>query len=129
MTGRIAREEGIFAGNSAGLRGRRPAAAGRQLQAKRNRGGDLPRPRHALPRKDVQPRLDAREGLPRPQGLTARDLVVNREKAPHILTENAYSQNPVTSDGRLVGSVNEGYLYFSDSVHKRDRSDHAAGVQ
>ncbi len=63
------------------------------------------------------------------KGLTARDLVVNREKAAHILTENAYSQNPVTSDGRLVGSVNEGYLYFSDSVHKRDRSDHAAGVQ
>ena len=28
-------------------------------------GGDLPRPRHALPRQDVQPRLDARDGLPR----------------------------------------------------------------
>ena len=33
------------------------------------------------------------------------------EKAAHILTENAYSQIPVTADGRLVGSVNEGYLY------------------
>ena len=59
------------------------------------------------------------------KGLTARDLVANRMKAPlvtidrnenvekaaHILTENAYSQIPVTADGRLVGSVNEGYLY------------------
>jgi cystathionine beta-synthase len=59
------------------------------------------------------------------KGLTARDLVVNREKAPlvtidrnetvekaaHILTENAYSQIPVTADGRLVGTVAESYLY------------------
>jgi cystathionine beta-synthase len=59
------------------------------------------------------------------KGLIARDLVANRLKAPlvtidrqdtvekaaHILTENAYSQIPVTADGRLVGSVNEGYLY------------------
>ncbi len=33
------------------------------------------------------------------------------EKAAHILTENAYSQIPVTSDGRLIGTVNEGHLY------------------
>ena len=59
------------------------------------------------------------------KGLTARDLVADRkkaalvtiersesvEKAAHILTEHAYSQIPVTADGRLVGSVNEGHLY------------------
>ena len=65
MTRRIAREEGIFAGNSAGS-----AMAGllqlkRSLQGGRARRRDLPRPRLALSRQDVQRRLDAREGLPR----------------------------------------------------------------
>ena len=65
MTRRIAREEGIFAGNSAGS-----AMAG-LLQLKdhftrRRRGrGDLSRSRVALPGEDVQRRVDAREGLPR----------------------------------------------------------------
>ena len=65
MTRRIAREEGIFAGNSAGS-----AMAG-LLQLKdhftegRRRRRDLPRSRLALSRQDVQRRLDAREGLPR----------------------------------------------------------------
>ena len=59
------------------------------------------------------------------KGLTARDLVAHREKAPlvtidsnetvekaaHIMTEDAYSQIPVTVNGRLIGAVNEGYLY------------------
>ena len=53
------------------------------------------------------------------KGLTARDLVADRMKAPlvtidrsdtvekaaHILTENAYSQIPVTADGRLVADL------------------------
>ena len=65
MTRRIAREEGIFAGNSAGS-----AMAG-LLQLKdhftdgRRGRRDLPRSRLALSRQDVQRRLDAREGLPR----------------------------------------------------------------
>ena len=81
------------------------------------------------------------------KGLTARDLVANREKAPlvtidrndtvekaaHIMTENAYSQIPVTSDGRLVGSVNEALSLFGDRQEPRraaraGRGDHAAGV-
>jgi len=59
------------------------------------------------------------------KGLTAKDLVVDREKAPlvtidrnetvekaaRIMTEHAYSQIPVTTNGRLIGTVNEGYLY------------------
>lgn len=56
------------------------------------------------------------------KGLTAKDLVADRKKArlvtidrsatvaeaAHILTEHAYSQIPVTADGRLVGSVKRG---------------------
>ena len=63
MTRRIAREEGIFAGNSAGsamaglLQLKDHFAAGRRGRR------DLPRSRVALPREDVQRRLDAREGL------------------------------------------------------------------
>ena len=33
------------------------------------------------------------------------------ERAARLMTERAYSQLPVVSDGRLVGSVNEGHLY------------------
>ena len=77
MTRRIAREEGIFAGNSAGS-----AMAGLlQLKdhfARRRSGGrDLPRPRLALSREDVQRRLDAREGIPgeeRDDGARPRQL-------------------------------------------------------
>ena len=67
MTRRITREEGIFAGNSAGS-----AMAGLlQLrdnftQGRRGRR-DLSRPRVALPREDVQRRVDAGEGVPRGQ--------------------------------------------------------------
>ena len=65
MTRRIAREEGIFAGNSAGS-----AMAGLlqlhdHFTKDDRRRGDLPRPRLALSRQDVQRRLDARKGLPR----------------------------------------------------------------
>ena len=68
MTRRIAREEGIFAGNSAGS-----AMAG-LLQLKdnfhegRGRRRHLPRPWVALSRQDVQRRLDARERLLREIG-------------------------------------------------------------
>ena len=65
MTRRIAREEGIFAGNSAGS-----AMAGLlqlkdHFNARRPGRRHLPRPRVALSRQDVQRRLDAREGLHR----------------------------------------------------------------
>ena len=81
MTSRIAREEGIFAGNSAGsaMAGLLQLAA--QLQGRRAGGRHLPRPRHPLPRQDVQPGVDAREGLPRQKGLTAKDPVADRQKA------------------------------------------------
>src|SRR5678816_3020435 len=125
MTGRIAREEGIFAGNSAGS-----AMAGLIQLADRFKAGETvvvifhdPGPRSLG--KMYNPDWMREKGFLDPKGLTARDLVVNREKAPlvtidrnetadkaaHIMTENAYSQIPVTSDGRLIGTVNEGYLY------------------
>src|ERR1051325_7494416 len=125
MTGRIAREEGIFAGNSAGS-----AIAGLLQLADRFRQGEMvvvifhDHGTRYLG-KMYNPDWMRAKGFVDPKGLTARDLVVNREKAPlvtidrndsvetaaHILTENAYSQIPVTSDGRMIGTVNEGYLY------------------
>src|SRR4026208_947426 len=125
MTGRIAREEGIFAGNSAGS-----AMAGLiQLADRFKKGETVVVVFHdhgtRYLGKMYNPDWMREKGFLDPKGLTARDLVVNREKAPlstidrnetadkaaHIMTENAYSQIPVTSDGRLIGTVNEGYLY------------------
>src|SRR6187402_1303408 len=125
MTSRIAREEGIFAGNSAGA-----AMAGLIQLADRFAAGETvvvifhDHGTRYLG-KMYNPDWMREKGYLDRKGLTARDLVANREKAPlvtidrndtvekaaHILTENAYSQIPVTADGRLVGSVNEGYLY------------------
>src|SRR5688500_15509348 len=125
MTGRIAREEGIFAGNSAGS-----AMAGLlQLADRFSQGETVVVVFHdhgtRYLGKMYNPDWMREKGFLDPKGLTARDLVVNRRKAPlatidksetvdkaaHILTENAYSQIPVTSDGRLIGTVNEGHLY------------------
>src|SRR5687768_9638506 len=124
MTGRIAREEGIFAGNSAGS-----AVAGLLQLAERFKKGETvvvifhDHGTRYLG-KMYNPDWMREKGFLDPKGLTARDLVVNREKAPlvtidrsdtvdkaaHIMTENAYSQIPVMSDGRMIGTVNEGYL-------------------
>ncbi len=125
MTGRIAREEGIFAGNSAGS-----AMAGLIQLAdhfKKDETVVVIFHDHGTRYlgKMYNPDWMREKGFIDKKGLTARDLVADRKKAPlvtidrhetvekaaHILTENAYSQIPVTSDGRLVGSVNEGYLY------------------
>ncbi len=136
MTGRIAREEGIFAGNSAGS-----AMAGLiQLADRFKKGETVVVIFHdhgtRYLGKMYNPDWMREKGFVDRKGLTARDLVANREKAPlvtidrndpvetaaHIMTENAYSQIPVTADGRLVGTVNEGYLYSAivknpDIVH------------
>src|SRR5688500_9992774 len=127
MTGRIAREEGIFAGNSAGS-----AVAGLLQLADRFKPGQTvvvifhDHGTRYLG-KMYNPEWMREKGFLDPKGLTAKDLVANREKAPlvtigrnetveeaaHIMTENAYSQIPVTSDGRMLGTVSEGYLYSS----------------
>ena len=125
MTGRIAREEGIFAGNSAGS-----AMAGLiQLADRFKKGETVVVIFHdhgtRYLGKMYNPDWMREKGFLDRKGLTARDLVVNRQKAAlvtidrnetvetaaHIMTENAYSQIPVSADGRLIGTVNEGYLY------------------
>src|SRR5690242_20873012 len=131
MTGRIAREEGIFAGNSAGS-----AMAGLLQLADRFKKGEMvvvifhDHGTRYLG-KMYNPDWMREKGFIDRKGLTARDLVVNREKAPlvtidrsetvekaaHIMTEHAYSQIPVTADGRLIGTVNEGYLYSEIVKH------------
>jgi cystathionine beta-synthase len=125
MTVRIAREEGIFAGNSAGA-----AVAGLlQLADRFERGETVVVIFHdhgsRYLGKMFNPDWMREKGFVDRKGLTARDLVGDRQKAPlvtiecsetvakaaHIMTEHEYSQIPVTADGRIVGSVSEGHLY------------------
>jgi cystathionine beta-synthase len=125
MTGRIAREEGIFAGNSAGS-----AMAGLlQLAEHFKKGQTVVVIFHdhgtRYLGKMYNPDWMRDKGFLDKRGLTAKDLVADRQKArlttidrqetvaraAHLMTEHAYSQIPVTADGRLVGSVHEGHLF------------------
>jgi cystathionine beta-synthase len=125
MTSRIAREEGIFAGNSAGS-----AMAGLLQLASNFKAEELvvvifhDHGTRYLG-KMYNPDWMREKGYLDRSGLTAKDLVADRKKArlvtiersatvataAHIMTEHAYSQIPVVADGRLVGSVNEGKLF------------------
>jgi len=125
MTRRIAREEGIFAGNSAGS-----AMAGLLQMKDRFSAGDLvvvifhdhgTRYLGKMFNNDWMLKM----GYLDKSGLTARDLVSAKKTVPmlsievtdsvsravQIMTENDFSQIPVMRTGRLVGSVNEGRLY------------------
>jgi cystathionine beta-synthase len=125
MTRRLAREEGIFAGNSAGS-----AVAG-LLQLKDHvRDGDLV----VVIFHDHGSRYLGKmfnddwmreKGFIEKSGLTARDLVAMRvsgelcaiesnEPVGHAVTlmsEHDFSQISITRGGRLVGSLNESHLY------------------
>jgi cystathionine beta-synthase len=125
MTSRIAREEGIFAGNSAGS-----AMAGLLQLADRFKAGDTvvvifhDHGTRYLG-KMYNPDWMREKGFLDRKGLTAKDLVADRQKArlttidrnepvaraANLMTEHAYSQLPVTADGRLVGSVSESHLF------------------
>ena len=125
MTSRIAREEGIFAGNSAGS-----AMAGLLQLAPHFKAGELvvvifhDHGTRYLG-KMYNPDWMREKGFIDRKGLTAKDLVADRQKArlvtiertatvaeaAHIMTAHGYSQIPVVADGRLVGSVNEGRLF------------------
>ncbi|MBI2187686.1 MAG: pyridoxal-phosphate dependent enzyme [Acidobacteria bacterium] len=125
MTRRITREEGIFAGNSAGS-----AMAG------------LLQLRHHFTKDDVvvvifhdhgsrylgkmyNDEWMRAKGFIEISGLTARDLVAMGvsgelyaveatrpvEDAIRIMSERDYSQLSVTRDGRVIGSLNESHLY------------------
>jgi cystathionine beta-synthase len=125
MTRRIAREEGIFAGNSAGS-----AMAG-LLQLKEHfKAGDL----IVVIFHDHGSRYLGKmfnddwmreKGFYEKSGMTARDLVASGvsgellsieghqpvEAAVRLMGEHDFSQISITHDGRLVGSLNETHLY------------------
>jgi cystathionine beta-synthase len=125
MTSRIAREEGIFAGNSAGS-----AMAGLIQLADRFKAGETvvvifhDHGTRYLG-KMYNPDWMREKGFLDRKGLTAKDLVADRLKArlttidrnepvslaANLMTQHAYSQLPVTADGRLVGSVSESHLF------------------
>src|SRR5688500_5594231 len=125
MTRRIPREEGIFAGNSAGA-----AMAGLLQLADRFKAGETV----VVIFHDHGTRYLGKmfnddwmreKGFLEPTGLTARELVATKKAAPlvavecaetvaraaHVMTEHGFSQIPVTSNGRIVGSINETQLY------------------
>ena len=125
MTRRITREEGIFAGNSAGS-----AMAG-LLQLKEHfRRGDVV----VVIFHDHGSRYLAKmfndewmraKGFLEVTGMTARDLVALRvsgelyaveaarpvEDAIRIMSDHDFSQISVTRGGRVIGSLNESHLY------------------
>lgn len=125
MTRRIAREEGIFAGNSAGA-----AMAGIVQLGDRFKKGELvvvifhDHGTRYLGKMFNDDWMREKGFLDR-KGLTARDLVAHRSHEPvvsvectdtvkhaaQLMVENDYSQIPVTASGRVVGSLNETQLY------------------
>jgi cystathionine beta-synthase len=125
MTRRLAREEGIFAGNSAGA-----AVAGLLQLADRLRAGDLV----VVVFHDHGSRYLAKmfnddwmreKGFLERSGMTARDLVAlgvsgelrsieSNEPVEHavtVMSEHDFSQISIRRDQRLVGSLNEAHLY------------------
>jgi cystathionine beta-synthase len=125
MTRRIAREEGIFAGNSAGS-----AMAG-VLQLRQHFAKDdvvvviFHDHGSRYLGKMFNDEWMRAKGFIEIGGLTARDLVAMGvsgelyaveaarpvEDAIRIMSERDYSQLSVTRDGRVVGSLNESHLY------------------
>lgn len=125
MTRRIPREEGIFAGNSAGS-----AMAGLlQLADRFNAGETVVVIFHDHGTRYLGKMYNdewmREKGFLQPEGLTARDLVATKKVAPlvtvdrletvaeaaHLMTQHGFSQVPVTSAGRIVGAINEARLY------------------
>ena len=141
MTRRITREEGIFAGNSAGA-----AMAGLVQLA------------HHFTRDDVvvvifhdhgsrylakmfNDEWMAARGFLEVSGMTARDLVAMRvsgelyaveaarpvEEAVRVMSDHDFSQISITRNGRVIGSLNESHLYsefLKDPEVKRKPVEH-----
>jgi cystathionine beta-synthase len=125
MTRRITREEGIFAGNSAGA-----AMAGLlQLAAHFRRDDVIVVVFHDHGSRYLAKMYNdewmAARGFLEVSGMTARDLVSMRvsgelyaveaarpvEEAIRVMSEHDFSQISVTRNGRVVGSLNETHLY------------------
>jgi cystathionine beta-synthase len=139
MTRRITREEGIFAGTSAG-------AGVIQLGRHFTRGDTVVVIFHDhgtryLGKMFNDEWMRAR-GFLEKTGLTARDLVAPRRerrlvtvshadtvgRAVQVMTESGFSQMPVTRDGRIVGSVNETCLYAALRTDPAARTTPVASV-
>jgi cystathionine beta-synthase len=139
MTRRIAREEGIFAGNSAGA-----AFAGLiQLAPRFTRDDFVVVMVHDHGSRYLGKMFNddwmRRKGYLDLAGLSARDLVAASERHPlltvegsasishavQLMAEHGYSHIPVTERGRIVGSVNETWLY---SVLVKDPAAKSAPV-
>ena len=125
MTRRIAREEGIFAGNSAG------AAIAGLLQLKEHFAPDdvivvvFHDHGSRYLGKMFNDEWMREKGFLEKSGLTARDLVSMRvsgelcaiesnepvEHAVRVMSERDFSQISITRSKRLVGSLNEAHLY------------------
>src|ERR687891_371936 len=125
MTRRIAREEGIFAGNSAGS-----AMAGLlQLKDHFAEHDVIVVVFHDHGSRYLGKMFNddwmREKGFLEKTGMTARDLVALRvsgelyaieasrpvEDAVKVMSEHDFSQISVTRDGRVVGSLNESHLY------------------
>ncbi|MGE4055383.1 MAG: pyridoxal-phosphate dependent enzyme, partial [Vicinamibacterales bacterium] len=125
MTRRLAREEGIFAGNSAGA-----AVAGLMQMADQLSPDDMV----VVIFHDHGTRYLGKmynddwmreKGFLEKSGMTARDLVALKvsgelcsiegnepvEHAVRLMSEHDFSQVSITSDNRLIGSLNETRLY------------------
>jgi cystathionine beta-synthase len=125
MTRRLAREEGLFVGNSAGA-----AMAGVVQLSPRLRAGDVvvvifhDHGSRYLGKMYNDAWMGAR-GFLEVAGTTARDLVARGvsgelfaveaartvEEAARLMGSHDFSQISITKDGRIVGSLNEAHLY------------------
>ena len=125
MTRRLAREEGIFAGNSAGA-----AMAGVIQLAEHFKPGDVvvvvfhDHGSRYMGKMYNDEWMGAR-GFLEVTGTTARDLVAagvsgelftveaarSVEEAAKLMSVHDFSQISVTKDGRIIGSLNETHLY------------------
>lgn len=124
MTRRIAREEGIFAGNSAGS-----AMAGLVQLAGKFKEGDVvvvifhDHGTRYLGKMFNDEWMREKGYLDR-SGLTAKELVSSQkgdiqaveisakvEDAVKLMSKNDFSQIPVTHDKRIVGSLNEAHIF------------------
>ncbi len=142
MTRRITREEGIFAGNSAGA-----AMAGLLQIAHHFTKDDVV----VVIFHDHGSRYLAKmfnddwmreKGFLEKTGLVARDIVAQRRSEPlvtlsltdtiaravQVMTEHDYSQIPVADDGRIVGSISEARLFAMLVKDPELRHDHVNRV-
>jgi cystathionine beta-synthase len=125
MTRRITREEGIFAGNSAGS-----AMAGLlQLKEHFKQGEVVVVIFHDHGSRYLAKMFNddwmREKGFLEKSGMTARDLVASRisgelfaveasrpvEEAVRVMSEHDFSQISITREGRVVGSLNETHLF------------------